>query len=458
MKHSIYNHKIEYKENYYIYNTYTSSIIKMSEEEYRIFKNLNLNTTDLNTLKEQGIIVNDDLDEFKRTHFELFKNSIKNETATFRIYTTDACNAQCFYCYEKDKTSSFMSIETMNKTIDFIKLHTNGIKDINICWFGGEPLLNRKIIDYFYEQISNNEYFKEKSIKNTIITNASLIDNDTVNSMISKWNIQEVQITLDGTQAIHNKRKHYINNLDGFSVALNAICMLAKYKLKVYIRLNYDKNNFEDILRLLEQLSSLKQKYPSIIIYSYPLFSLENNNSKFLSTSEIQFCESKIHDYMYRYGIRKYSVPHKKSCSCFASMEKGFAIDPIGDVYKCPMVVGNNKYKIGTVFDTAPLLSKEYFEWLPITISPKCQTCYMFPICLGGCKAKGMLHLEHCTILKEYLDDEIINYIIKKEDTNMQVLNEKNEQTNACSCGVDSTPCYLDPEINTNCGCDYYDV
>lgn len=105
---------------------------------------------------------------------------------SYTIFTTTDCNARCFYCYELGRSRIPMSEETAHKAATYIINHCGG-KPVKLNWFGGEPLYNKKVIDIICSDL------KDKDIKyvSSMVTNAYLFDEETVDQAVDLWNLKD---------------------------------------------------------------------------------------------------------------------------------------------------------------------------------------------------------------------------------------------------------------------------
>ena len=124
----------------------------------------------------------------------LLKPAAKAITS-YTILTTTGCNARCFYCYEKGTKPVAMTAETADKVVRYIVKHRDDEK-VKISWFGGEPLVNAKVIDQICTEL------REQGVpfRSTMTSNGYLFDADMVQRARDLWQLRSVQITLDGTE------------------------------------------------------------------------------------------------------------------------------------------------------------------------------------------------------------------------------------------------------------------
>ena len=188
------------------YHTMTKALVLLTPEEADIYKT---NPAALPQLIEQWFLVPSSHDDrlLSRQIRDVAKMLKKktNAITSYTILTTTDCNARCFYCYEMGRSRIPMSHETAMQTADYIISHCQG-KKVSLHWFGGEPLYNKSVITIICRRLkdANIEY------KSTMTSNGYLFDEEIVKEAKDLWQLNEIQITLDGTEKIYNNSKAYI--------------------------------------------------------------------------------------------------------------------------------------------------------------------------------------------------------------------------------------------------------
>lgn len=412
-KLSFYNYILPYKNYFVVFNTYSGSLVVLNEEEYKNFNGFNLDAEHFKDCLALGFIVGQEVDECARTQLLISKAMLSSSSPTYRIYTTNDCNARCFYCFEENTDNKYMSYETLDETINFIKRNAQNAVQINICWFGGEPLLNTKVIDRFYSKLAGDKFFASKRMVYSLVTNGSLIDDRIFYKITKLWKIDAIQITLDGTKEIHNYRKNYKNSINGYARSMEALTRLAQTSIRISIRINYDKKNVNNIPHLINEIRKIHGK--NINIYTYPLFDFVNSHKDYYSGKQIGKVEIRNRKFLGSASI----LPIPKRHLCFACNICGFVISPIGDLYKCSSSVGHEEYRIGNVRDINIKYSKAYTDWLPLELPSRCRKCNILPLCMGGCRAKYLNGKnDYCNLVKYTLPftlSQFVNENFKKE-------------------------------------------
>ncbi|HBF67830.1 MAG TPA: hypothetical protein DDW20_00700 [Firmicutes bacterium] len=304
------------------------------------------------------------------------------------IAPTMLCNFKCPYCFVKDNLKNqLMSKETIDKILNLIKVQGN------VCmveWFGGEPSLVPDLLEYFYHKAYENNI---KIIRSLLITNGSF-ENTDIWPIIEKY-ITQIQITLDGTKDIHNERRIYKNGKGSFDKILNTLDLLyekihkgkVKNNLDVIIRCNIDKNNLLDSITLR---NFILDRYDSVFRFEFAKVckaGIEEYDKNILSDKEWANFLIKLYE---EYGILTYPylpTNHVLYHHCRASIPHSYVFDPIGNIYKCEIdlgedkIVGNCNYNFISKNNIEAKYASSTYTLLP----KKCYKCSLLFFCWGGC-------------------------------------------------------------------------
>lgn len=161
MKLSMFNEESKTENGLLIYNSATSGIILLNEAYTKKYQQIKEGADisqyqDLITqLEKCGMLVDDSIDEVSEVKIKSRIVQHSNEI-DFTIAPTMNCNFACPYCYEEGVRYNEMTKEVADKTIEFILNQTNPSTPLSIFWYGGEPLLNMKMIRYITNRIQEN--------------------------------------------------------------------------------------------------------------------------------------------------------------------------------------------------------------------------------------------------------------------------------------------------------------
>lgn len=400
MKKSIYNIYVHNDKNYLLFNTSNSSCVILTKEEFEHFENNNLDENLEKELYRLGFYVDDDYSE---AEYILARNRInyeKSRSLGFRIFTTTNCNARCFYCYENGVKHFDMSKETADLIINFITERISLYNSLQIQWFGGEPLVNYKIIDYITEKLK--PLIEKYNIKysSTMISNGYLFNDELIKKAKNEWKLKKIQITLDGLKDTYQKIKQ-INDENAFEKVLENISKLAKNGIKVSIRLNYSSKNFDEILNLIDFLSDFYKNQANISIYAKRIF--EEMDKKSTISMDKKIFKKLVDKKYFRNNL---SSIKPSSLTCMANNVNHFVINADGKFLKCARALNLPCGEVGDIKNLK--LNKNINTWIKTQYPKKCYKCKLFPLCLGGCTMEKLLGNSPCIV-----NESMIKYKMK---------------------------------------------
>ena len=354
-----------------LYNTLTCSLVLLTPDEAA-------DITAQQELIDQWFLVPQEHDDRKacreiRQMAALLKPA-DQPIIDYTILTTTGCNARCFYCFEKGTKPVTMTGETASKVVRYIVAH-RGNEQIGLHWFGGEPLVNVKAIDQICTEL------REQGVpfRSVMTSNGYLFDADKLQRAKNVWQLQRVNITLDGTAQTYNRVKDYVyRGVNAFERVLQNIGMLTAAGIDVRIRLNVDKHNIGEMADLVELLHQRFGTNEHLSIYSIDLYgerSPENNAELFEQKRQL---DQQIAAYACgrnKQRLQKNIVPY----FCGVDNCEIVTIAPDGHLSGCPHFISDEAFgHIDCVEHgkTVPRKFKEHFD-----DSEDCATCFYYPRC-----------------------------------------------------------------------------
>lgn len=322
-----------------------------------------------------------DEDARKTRIIEMLKNKKKHQLFSSSVWfvLTYNCNFSCPYCYEGgDKPKLTMTHEMVDKIFSLNKT----IKKIG--FFGGEPLLpsNKEIIRYIISKApSDAEY--------DIVTNGYYL-NDFLD-ILSAVKIKKVQVTLDGSEVMHNTTRKLANGAPTYRRIIASIEKYVNSNIPVTIRMNISQSNMEDCFeekrriqstewgkRVKFEMQPLFQTQPKSMGYMYESLFSENENSEGNGENQILNRLLPISNFLYKGTPLS---PIIKACD-----RDGLSrfYDPLGNIYNCILAVGTEHKSIGTYYPTVSTKEKSFMT-RDITTIEKCKSCPYSLFCGGGC-------------------------------------------------------------------------
>lgn len=402
--------KIEHNGHILLWNNLTKELIELTESEAKRLevKPLIADNEFLITLAKKWFLVPLNYDEFKLSQqiYNLAKNfNIDNTINQYTILPTTACNARCFYCFEAGTKFISMDKQIANDTADFIIKNSNN-KKVHISWFGGEPLCNTGAIDIITSKLRENGV----KFNSSIVTNGYLFNKENVKKALERWNIINVQITLDGTEKIYNSVKNYIyEKINAFAVVMTNIGLLLENGIRVSIRLNLDKYNKEDLTELINLLNLRFGKYDNFTVYARLLYENEGYEKVSRTSEEQQYMGKELSKMLDL--IKSYSMSTKqrnadttiKIYACMADNPNSIMVLPDGKLGRCEHFV--SKDFCGDIYNG--ITKGPWSRYIPK--AEKCKTCVYCPSCLvlEGCS-------DHSSECREYEKKIRIDKMIAK--------------------------------------------
>ena len=382
------------KEGWVIFNNLSSAMIEVPKRIYDAISKdrLDILSDDvLFGLKKGHFIVSDndnEIDILKKKREELYESSA---VIGLQILPTLGCNFRCIYCYENSQSNTeLMSKEVMDAIINYVKKTIKSTtRLLNVSWYGGEPLLGMRQIEYLsslFIDICNKynvEYFSH------IVTNGYLLTSRNIESL-KRFRINQAQVTIDGPEDVHDKRRMLKNGKGTYKRILSNLKDAISENMDIKIRVNLDKTNIHAVADLLENLQ--KDGILDKARISFGLVSDIGSACRSIEENLLTREEAIdiIRDYKLEKFLRDYRevirpVPHL--LGCVAQTKTSLIIGPDGEIYKCSKVIGDKKEMCGTIFNV-DYTHPNWIKWAKedkLEIK-KCQRCSMIPVCDGdGC-------------------------------------------------------------------------
>jgi uncharacterized protein len=259
-----------------VYSTRSGKIIKIRNEIAKKLISNNFSTIEelvIDELKISQILVDNNEDEFESI---IEENNLKIKsinTLSSVIQPTANCQLGCSYCGQvHSKTSS--SDDVLDKTINRIKSLYNPElhRQLNITWYGGEPLTAVRQIRKYSEELIKFAEEKEMVYFSDMITNGLSFKPNLISELIDKYKINNYQITIDTVKEIHDKRRITKEGNKTFDIIINnirAVVETESYKKngQINIRVNIDNDNYLYATEFIDLLHSYGLHEKKVKIY-----------------------------------------------------------------------------------------------------------------------------------------------------------------------------------------------
>lgn len=409
---------------YAVFNTLLMDVLFIDEEEKNALETMSFNETYLETYVKSGIIVEDEKKDEKALDSVKWKfDTLKKEIGVLYLILSSGCNLGCKYCFIENsiynnKCEANMSIDTVNvaveKYCDYVKKHN--LDEPLIIFYGGEPLLNWQAIVKTIEIVKE----KEVNMKFSIVTNATLLDEEKVKLLAE--NDVEIGISIDGPKTLNDKNRVYRNSEQSvYEVVTEKIKLLQKYNARFGLSITVS----QDLLDNKEEFISWVKNYGvKNIFYNLYHFTAKTDweayykeACQFLIDSHQELSKMGIQDGRLQRKIDSFFEGKFKYADCASIGGNQLTVKPDGSLCVCQGYHKSDKYVIGNIYsDDLDNLTKtaEFEFWAnrsPIR-NNKCLECEALFVCGGGCAMqaealfgnRGDLDIPFCKHTKNAFD------------------------------------------------------
>lgn len=411
-----------------LFNSLTKNIVLLTDEDKEWIQTVDLKDADISderftTLSDLNFIVDDDFNELEYYKLEWYRSLYASGILRHTVILNLACNCDCPYCFE-NKNGQFMTMETAKAYLEWLEPQVKDIKYFYMSWFGGEPLLSKKMIEFITDGILKlaEKYHFEYSA--CVITNGVLADKEFV-SNCERLHITNLQITIDGERETHNKFRFLKANNEGtfdkILENLSDFCTRVHSDTATVLRVNLTDENYPTIPKLLDEIPDVVRENCALLFrWVYSHTEGRNPNVEFSAEKKgarpyenlaplYKLAESK--------GFTTNSFDEGLSCNfCECDFDRAFQINYDGDLFMCTHSMDKSEV-IGNVnegFGNQRNLSRyaKFINTNPFG-DPECVECKLLPICKGGCRKARYLGQKVCSDVKYSLDSYIIEKAMK---------------------------------------------
>ncbi|NLA13943.1 MAG: thioether cross-link-forming SCIFF peptide maturase [Tissierellia bacterium] len=334
-----------------------------------------------------------------------YVNTIKPVIKAMCLNMTHDCNLRCEYCFASQGTyngeKAFLSFETGKKAFDYLVKNSGNRKNLEVDFFGGEPLMNfdviKKLVDY--GRSLEKEY--NKHFRFTVTTNGVLLDEEKMDYI--NENMDNVVLSIDGRKETNDRMRKTINKKGSYDLIVdNYKKFISKRGSKDYFaRGTYTSNNldFSEDVKHMRELGFDKISVEPVVAKDEKKYALKKEHVDILKKEYEKLAEYYIESYkskdrrfqFFHFNIELEGGPciYKRSIGCGAGTEY-VAVTPSGDLYPCHQFVGNEEFIIGNVEEgiTNRALADK-FKNVSVNDKPACRDCWAKYFCSGGCHANA---------------------------------------------------------------------
>lgn len=351
-------------------------------------------------LKEDGALFSQDIYEDKIIDFKKRKTVVK----ALCLHIAHDCNLACRYCFAEEGEykgrRAMMSLEVGKKAIDFLIENSGNRHNLEVDFFGGEPLMNFDVVKEIVAYGRQQEKLYDKHFRFTLTTNGVLLNEEIME--FANREMSNVVLSVDGRKEIHDFMRPTRNGKGSYDVILPKFVEFAESRgqKNYYVRGTFTHNNLDfakDVLHLadlgFEQISvepvvSPEEESYAITKEDIPVVCAEYDH---LAKEMIQRKKEGKEFNFFHFMIDLEGGPcvYKRLSGCGSGIEY-LAVTPWGDLYPCHQFVGTDEYKMGDVFHGVERSDiQDDFKCCNVYTKDACKNCFAKFYCSGGCAANS---------------------------------------------------------------------
>lgn len=379
----------------------TEAIAEKLENKYNR-EDIETSVRECNKLKEDGMLFTKDVYE---NVIEEFSNNRQTVVKALCLHIAHDCNLACRYCFAEEGEyhgrRALMSYEVGKKALDFLIANSGSRKNLEVDFFGGEPLMNWDVVKRLVAYARSVEKERGKNFRFTLTTNGMLIDDDVID--FANREMSNVVLSLDGRKEINDRtRVDYAGNgsYDRIVPKFQKL-VAARGGKNYYMRGTFTHANpdfTKDLFHMADDLGFTELSMEPVVCAPGDPAELTAED---LDTVKEQY-ELLAKDMLrreregrpitfYHYMLDLTSGPcvYKRISGCGSGTEY-MAVTPWGDLYPCHQFVGEEAYKLGDVWNGVTNTAlREEFRACNAYARPDCADCWAKLYCSGGCAANA---------------------------------------------------------------------
>jgi len=390
---------------------------------------------DVETLKKMGkLYTPDNYGDMAGT----FKERSGDVVKALCLHVAHTCNLNCSYCfasqgkYHGDR--ALMSFEVGKQALDFLVANSGTRTNLEVDFFGGEPLMNWDVVKQLVEYGRSIEKEKHKNFRFTVTTNGVLIDDDVID--FCNKEVSNVVLSLDGRKEIHDRLRvdykgegSYDTIVPKFQKFVKARGDKGYYMRGTFTHANPDftkdvfhmadlgftELSMEPVVGKPEDPSSLTPEDIEIVKEQYEILAKDMLRRE-QEGKPITF-------YHYMLDLTSGPCIYKRISGCGSGTEY-MAVTPWGDLYPCHQFVGEEDYKLGNVWDGVQNKAlREEFRSCNAYAREDCKDCWAKLYCSGGCAANAFhasgtirgVYEPGCELFKKRIECAIMMRVAENE-------------------------------------------
>ena len=344
---------------------------------------------------------------FVKDTYECMIEEVKKRKTVVKalcLHIAHDCNLACKYCFAEEGEyhgrRALMSFEVGKKALDFLIANSGNRRNLEVDFFGGEPLMNWQVVKDLVAYGREQEKIHNKHFRFTVTTNGVLL-NDEIQEFVNK-EMDNVVLSLDGRKEINDQMRPFRNGTGSYDLIVPKFQKLAESRNqeKYYIRGTFTRNNLDfsnDIMHFADLGFKQMSIEPVVGDESDPYAIREEDLPKIMEEydklAKMMIEREKegkgFNFFHFMIDLNGGPCVAKRLSGCGSGTEY-LAVTPWGDLYPCHQFVGQEEFLMGNVDDgiVKPEIADE-FRSCNVYSKDKCRNCFAKFYCSGGCMANS---------------------------------------------------------------------
>ena len=352
------------------------------------------------SLKEEGMLFTEDV-------YEKYLDSFQNRETVVKalcLHIAHDCNLACKYCFagegEYHGQRALMSLDVGKKALDFLVQNSGNRVNLEVDFFGGEPLLNWQVVKDLVAYGRSLEEPNHKKFRFTLTTNGVLLDDEVLE--FANKEMSNVVLSIDGRKEIHDLMRPHRGGQGSYDEVVPKYKKVAESRnqMDYYVRGTFTRNNLdfaEDVKHLadegFEQISvepvvarpeeeyALRMEDVPAILKEYDELALEYIRRKKAGKG--------FNFFHFMINLEGGPCVAKRLSGCGSGTEY-LAVTPWGDLYPCHQFVGQEEFLMGNVEEGIIRTDiRDKFKACNVYAKDQCRDCFAKFYCSGGCAANA---------------------------------------------------------------------
>ncbi|WP_163427018.1 thioether cross-link-forming SCIFF peptide maturase [Eubacterium pyruvativorans] len=361
------------------------------------------------------------------------------EVKALCLHVAHTCNLNCSYCFASQGKfhgeRAIMSMETAKRAIDFLVENSGNHVNLEVDFFGGEPLLNWDVVKGTVAYARSIEKEHGKNFRFTLTTNGVGL-NDEVMEFANR-EMHNVVLSLDGRKEIHDRLRKFVDGRGSYDVIVPKFQEFVKRRgdKEYYMRGTFTHDNVDftkDLFHMVDLGFDRLSMEPVVCDPSEPYALTEEDLPKIYEQYEIlaKYMLQKekeghpITFYHYMLDLTGGPCIYKRISGCGSGTEY-FAVTPWGDLFPCHQFVGEEQFKMGDIWNGIQREDiRQDFKMCNVYAREECRDCWARLYCSGGCAANAFhgtgdirgVYEYGCDIFRKRMECAIMMQVAERMD------------------------------------------